>query len=122
MISGMFKKLLFMSLVSFSFLSGEELDELQKFQNDFDEKYFDINDGFAKLRHVLLHLTKSTGKMAAYCESIEHGKETDPSQVVNEVLPDLLIHALQIANHYNINLSEKYAERIQFIIKRAESK
>lgn len=51
---------------------------------------------------------------------MEHGKETNSSQVMHEVLPDLLIHALQIANYYDVNLSEEYDERIQFIINRAK--
>lgn len=107
-----------------SFLAADELQnfsDLQKFQQEFDAKYFEINEGFAKIRHVLLHLVKTTGKMATYCEAIEHGRDYDSTSMINEVLPDLLIHALQIANHYNINLDEKYFERIQFIINRAES-
>ena len=59
-----------------------------------------------------------TGKMATYCEAKEHGKEPDASQLVNEVLPDLLIHALQIANYYQVDLGQKYEERIRCIIDR----
>lgn len=93
--------------------------DAQKIQEDFDEKYFEIKDDFEKLRHILLHLVKTTGKMASYCEVMEHGKvEPDSSQLVNEVLPDLLMHALQIANYYHVDLGKKYAERIQFIINR----
>lgn len=59
--------------------------------------------------------------MATYCEVMEHGKiEPDPAAMVDEVLPDLLIHALQIANYYHVDLGEKYAERIQFIIDRSK--
>ncbi len=95
-------------------------DEAQSFQREFDEKYFQLNEGFEKLRHIFLHLAKTTGKMAAYCEVKEHGKqEPDPSSMVNEVLPDLFIHALQIANYYSVDLGQKYDERIQQIIKRS---
>ncbi len=94
--------------------------DAQAFQKEFDDNYFEINHDFEKIRHILLHLMKTTGKMATYCEVKEHGKiEPDPSVLVNEVLPDLLIHALQIANHYHIDLGKKYAERIQFVIDRA---
>jgi len=106
----------------YSSFPAEELQnfsEIQKFQQEFDGEYFEIDEGFAKLRHILLHLVKTTGKMATYCEAIEHGKDYDSSSVINEVLPDLLIHALQVANHFNINLEEKYFERIQFIANRA---
>lgn len=96
--------------------------DAQQLQESFDEKYFEINEDFEKLRHILLHLVKTTGKMATFCEVKEHGKiEPDPSPLVNEVLPDLLIHALQIANHYHVDLGEKYAERLQFIVDRANS-
>lgn len=37
--------------------------EAQVFQRQFDEKYFEINHDFEKLRHILLHLVKTTGKM-----------------------------------------------------------
>lgn len=96
-------------------------EEAQVFQREFDSKYFEINEGFEKLRHVFLHLVKTSGKMATFCEAMEHGKDVDPSQVIDEVLPDLLIHALQIANFYDVDLGEKYTERIQFLIKRMES-
>ncbi len=39
---------------------GMGIDEAQLFQRDFDEKYFEINHGFEKLRHILLHLVKTT--------------------------------------------------------------
>ena len=119
------KKLIFLLFVSMHCCyAGELLDtsSAQAFQEDFDAKYFEINTDFEKLRHILLHLVKTTGKMATYCEMMEHGnRQADPTPLVNEVLPDLLIHALQIANYYQVDLSEKYAERIQFITQRAQA-
>ncbi len=50
--------------------------EAQFAQREFDEKYFEINHDFDKLRHILLHLVKTTGKMAAYCEIKEQEKRT----------------------------------------------
>jgi hypothetical protein len=96
--------------------------EVQQFQREFDAEHFQINEGFEKMRHVLLHLMKSTGKMAAYCEIKEHGKmEPNPKVLLDEVLPDLLIHALQIANQYDVDLGAKYKERIEFILNRAKN-
>lgn len=119
----MFKYLCFHLLlfsIPFSYASFDTL-EIQKFQYEFDEEYFEINRDFEKLRHVLLHLMKSTGKIAAYCEAKEHkNKEASPNSMINEVLPDLLIHALQIANLYEVDLGEKYEKRIQFIIDRSK--
>jgi NTP pyrophosphatase (non-canonical NTP hydrolase) len=119
----MFKKIIYVFIVLFnSMFSGESMNlkEMQKFQQDYDAEHFEINSGFEKLRHLLLHLVKTTGKMATYCESMEHGKETNSAPVIHEVLPDLLIHALQIANYYGIDLSVEYDERIQFLINRSK--
>jgi NTP pyrophosphatase (non-canonical NTP hydrolase) len=119
------KKLLLILTCAASGTYATEIDvintvDAQLFQDDFDAQYFEINHDFEKIRHILLHLVKTTGKMATYCEIKEHGKiEPDTSALVNEVLPDLLIHALQIANYYQVDLGEKYAERIQFIIDRS---
>lgn len=99
-----------------------ETEPAQKFQTEYDDQYFEINQDFEKVRHILLHLMKTVGKAATYCEIKEHGKtEPDPSVLINEVTPDLLIHALQLANHFQINLGDKYSERIETIIKRIEA-
>lgn len=96
--------------------------DAQAFQKKFDESHFEINKDFEKLRHIFLHLVKTTGKIATYCEVKEHGKvEPDPSPLVNEAIADLLIHALQIANYYQVDLGEKYEERIKFIMDRSDS-
>jgi hypothetical protein len=123
-----FKKVslfLLLLLSNISCVHAEDIiktDAAQLFQGEFDERYFEINHDFEKLRHILLHLVKTTGKMATYCEVKEHGKiEPDQSPLVNEVLPDLLFHALQIANYYHVDLGEKYAERIQFIKNRSNA-
>ena len=56
-------------------------------------------------------------------QTVQHGKiEPDASQLIDEVLADLFIHALQIANYYNVDLDEKYAERIQYIMDRSDKK
>ncbi len=102
--------------------AGEAVNtgNVQQVQKDFDNEYFEINEGFEKLRHTLLHLMKTTGKIATYCEAKEHGKEPDLSPLVNEALPDLLIYALQIANLTGIDLGEKYDERLQALKERVK--
>ncbi len=96
------------------------IQDAQQFQHEFDEQYWQINEGFEKLRHILLHLVKTSAKMANFCDIKEHGKvEPDPAQLINEVLPDLFLHALQIANFYDIDLGEKYIERMKFLIQRS---
>jgi len=98
-----------------------DMSDGQAFQKELDSRYFELNQGLPKLRHVLLHLMDSTGKVAAYCEKREHGKDADPSQIIDEVLPDLLMHTLQIANFFDADLGEKYAGRVEFIVKRAQA-
>ncbi len=93
-------------------------EHAQQHQQKFDDEYFEIHEGFEKLRHTLLHLMKTTGKIAAYCEAKEHGKELDTSQLVNEAIPDLLIYALEFANLYDIDLGEKYDERLEVLKER----
>ena len=90
--------------------------EMQKFQKEYDEVFW-FNRDFEKVRHVLLHLMDSVGKIAKYCESKEHGNEPDVSQLINEVFPDLLMHALQFANEFNVELGPKYEDRINSNIK-----
>jgi hypothetical protein len=99
-------------------MNTPETLSIQKHQMDYDKNYMDINEGFPKLRHILLHLTKSMGKLAAYCEAKEHGNEPDPSEVLNEVLPDLYMHALQVANLFEADLHAKYQDRIAANIKK----
>lgn len=96
---------------------------MQKDQREFDTQFFDKayckNDqDFEKLRHILLHLMKTVGKIASYCEIKEHGKPADPDELTNAALPDLYLHALQIANLLQVDLGEKYQERIAFLVER----
>src|SRR3990167_8454175 len=100
-----------------------EMENLQKYQCEIDEKCFELNDGFKKIRHIALHLVKTMGKLATYCEAMEHeSKEVDDNVVINEVIPDLLIHSLQLSNCFNIILVEKYHERIKKIVNKYEKK
>ena len=117
-------QLLSLFLLSTCLLCADKASTLavQKSQMDYDSKCFEINHDFEKLRHILLHLMKSVGKLSSYCEIKEHGKPADPTQVTDEVLPDLYMHALQIANLFEINLGTKYEERIESNIQRISKK
>ncbi len=117
-------QLLSLFLLSTRLLCADKVSTLnvQKSQMDYDSKYFEINHDFEKLRHILLHLMKSVGKLSSYCEIKEHGKPADPTQVTDEVLPDLYMHALQIANLFEIDLGAKYEERIESNIRRISKK
>ncbi len=97
--------------------------DVQKYQAEFDAQWFDKeyfkNDkDFEKLRHILLHLMKTVGKMAAYCEMQEHGKQGNVEELTNAVLPDLYLHALQLANLLQVDLGVKYEERMAVLVER----
>jgi len=99
-----------------------ETKDIQQYQKDYGAEFFSITEGFEKLRHILLHLMMSTGKISAYCESKEHGNEPDPRSLLDEALPDLYMHAHQIANLFEVDLGGKYEERIQTNRKRFSKK
>jgi hypothetical protein len=84
----------------------------------FDREYFKNDRDFEKLRHILLHLMKTVGKISAYCEMQEHGKSGNQDELLSVALPDLYLHALQIANLFQLDLSSKYEERIAFLVER----
>jgi hypothetical protein len=97
--------------------------EVQKYQAEFDalwfdKEYFENDKNFEKLRHILLHLMKTVGKMATYCEMQEHGKQGNVDELIHAVLPDLYMHALQLANLLQTDLGVKYEERIAFLVER----
>ena len=124
-----FISLVFIAISSFVFadkertLSSEEhasLLKIQQFQAVYDEDFW-FNKDFEKFRHVLLHLMDNVGKMAKYCEAKEHGKDPEIAKLIDEVVPDIFMHALQFANAFDIDLSQKYEERINHNIKRITS-
>jgi NTP pyrophosphatase (non-canonical NTP hydrolase) len=95
----------------------ESLLKMQQFQAAYDEDFW-FNKDFEKFRHVLLHLMDNVGKMAKYCEAKEHGKDPEIAKLIDEVVPDIFMHVLQFANAFDIDLSQKYEERINQNIKK----
>jgi hypothetical protein len=101
------------------------LSELQNKQKEFDEKYFAINSpDFEKTRHILLHLMDSVGKLAAYCEAKEHNINNQPSttHLQEDVIPDFLLHSLQLANIFGVNLETNYFKKLEANAKKMASK
>jgi hypothetical protein len=84
-----------------------KLPEAQENQREFDERYWDVGtaDSYAKLQHITFHLGIAIGKLSRYCERHEHGSESDAAVVRDEVTPDLLIYALQLANLTRVDLA-----------------
>ncbi len=94
-----------------------QLTELQQYQRDYDKNFYEINSpDFHKIRHILLHLTKTNGKLAAYCEAKEHRVNQNTSldfEFSEEIIPDLLLYALQLANIFEVDLDEAYLKHLE---------
>lgn len=96
-----------------------KMSELQQMQRNYDKQYWNHQEEFEKIRHILLHLNKLTGKLATYCEAKEHGKEHDILDEIKQNVPaDLLIYALQFANLWDQNLADMRDKRIYANIKK----
>jgi hypothetical protein len=103
------------------------LNELRKIQKQCDEISFTI---FGKkynqltpeeiLKHKCFHITNLLAKVSAVCEKHEHELEGDTAKIVNEVVPDLLVYALQLANAYSVDLDRSYRDRIEFIVEKGK--
>jgi hypothetical protein len=90
------------------------LIELQQLQEKFDAENWQLNsDELEKLRHITLHTAVLLGKLGRYCERQEHSLDSDKAIVVEEVIPDLLIYALQLANLTGENLENLYHRRLE---------
>jgi len=96
-----------------------DAQDLQKKQAEFDKTYFSqYNEpAFEKIRHITLHIGKLLGKLSGYCEATEHKDEHQGDakleQVKDEVVPDLLVYALQLSNILNLKLEEEYLKRLE---------
>lgn len=87
--------------------------ELQQKQGEYDAKYWEHNGSqLEKIRHITLHMGKLLGKLSTYCEHQEHKKDHPTTQIHNEVIPDLLVYASQLANLLEIeDMGESYLKR-----------
>lgn len=79
---------------------------LQSQQRDFDQENWQHAAGRDTVRHVLLHLTKLTGKLAAVVEVWDHGGITDEGIIDAEIIPDLLHNAWRLANDRDISAAD----------------
>ena len=93
------------------------LQKLQQHQINYDADFYEINEpAFDKIRHILLHLTKTNGKLASYCEAKEHkvNQETPLDfQFSPEIISDLLVYELQLSNVFQIDLEESYLKHLE---------
>lgn len=99
---------------------AEGLARLCRLQRDFDATHFtatSANELEAKRAHIALHVTILAGKLARIEERLAHGVE-DVSVLHEEVVPDLLVYAAQLANLYNVDLADAYLTRLASVVAR----
>lgn len=99
----------------------------QTIQRVYDNDFFELaSDPFEQVRHICLHLACTLGKLSRYCEQKEHtifdrteiNQQNLEQTIINDVIPDLFIHSLQLANVYDLNLSNLFAARTSTNIER----
>jgi hypothetical protein len=98
-------------------------DALCSIQKRCDELSFSIHGKrFAELTeqellsHKCFHLGKAVGKLSTVCEIADHGETPPTALLTEEVIPDLIIYALQLANLYNLNLDEIFVRRMGYVL------
>jgi len=87
------------------------IEKLQVEVAEFDSQFWDHEPGFETIRHAALHLTKLAGKLATYCEAVEHGESPSLAVLEDEVNPDLVMFAARLSNNSNDSLEESYRTR-----------
>jgi sulfopyruvate decarboxylase TPP-binding subunit len=90
-----------------------ELKELLIKQAEYDSKYWEHRGSeLEAIRHITLHLGKALGKLATYCEAREHNRDCSTEQIKREVIPDLMIYALQLSNLLGVKIDQEYVNRL----------
>lgn len=89
--------------------------DLQKAEKEFDEQnWYHKNLAIPEqIKHITLHMGKLLGKLSTYCEKIDHNIDFSDEQIRNEVIPDLLMHALRLSNLLEEDLEELYKNRLE---------
>ena len=97
-------------------LSSMTLDDIMATQREFDVDYFSgAVDDAGKRRHVTFHVGILAGKLLRIEERADHGPIPDEvySVLVEEVIPDLLVYASQLAAIAGVSLDDAYRSRLQ---------
>lgn len=77
-----------------------------------DRCYADL-EALDIVRHDLYHLVKLIAKVANFCDQNDHNLEPSRRVLEDEVIPDLVIYALQFANALGVDLDEKFECRLE---------
>jgi hypothetical protein len=92
---------------------------LQKRQADYDLKGWQHSgDELVHIRHVTLHLGKLLGELSSYCEMREHEKDAPVDKIKTAVIPDIIMHALRLANLLGVDAEKAFLDREKANIER----
>jgi hypothetical protein len=94
------------------------LRALQQIQRLYDDDMWDIDHpAHSKVRHIHVHLSHATGRLAALIEPADHDafhqRDSAPpdTTAVAKLIADLVMHAAQLANAYDVDLDSALASR-----------
>lgn len=90
---------------------ADALALLQEYQRRVDEVTWDVTAPDAHIRHIGFHLTIAAAKMARVEERRDHGVIDDA--ILDDVVADLMIYALQLANLRERDIVDLYQQRTQ---------
>ena len=100
-----------------------DIKDLQQKQAEYDNGYWERKESeLEKIRHITLHVGKLLGKLSTYCERQEHRENYPTTQIRDEVIGDLVVHSLQLANLLGVDAGERYVSRLEENIKRLTQK
>jgi len=100
-----------------------DVKDLQHKQAEYDKHYWERKESeLEKIRHITLHVGKLLGKLSTYCERQEHGENYPTAQIKDEVVADMMVHSLQLANLLGVDVGERYVSRLEENIKRLYKK
>jgi hypothetical protein len=100
-------------------------------QAAFDALAWQVSEPLAKLRHVILHMNKALGEIAAVAEHLDHQRDSGEPVTHADVgagiaaaehrLADLVMFASQLANLSGRDLGVIWTARMQSILERRAS-
>lgn len=88
------------------------VEQAQELQTIFDERNWAHEAGTDTTEHTLLHLMKDVGKIATYSEAVQHGHEPTEDELREQVVGNIMMHALRLANNLGVNLEDALVGRM----------
>ena len=85
------------------------LTGLQNLQREYDQRFVtDRFRGFDKVRHTYAHVGKLFGRLVEYVQATEDGGVPSSSDIVEKVIPDLLVYCFWLAESFGVDVEQAY--------------